>query len=105
MNIEGKRETVTESGVLEKIVHTIRVISEAYQEKMQESRKAIGKTAIFAGDFEISTRDEISDNIVFARGGNFKVVRANLIKSGKANSRQPMSEKQKKLRRRKRKRK
>ena len=37
-----------------------------------------------------------------ARGGNFKAVRANLIKSGKANEKQPMSLEQKKLRKRKR---
>ena len=40
--------------------------------------------------------------MMMARGGNFKVVRANLSKSGKANAKQPMPPEQKRLRKRKR---
>ena len=45
--------------------------------------------------------DDDSRIMLMARGGNFKVVRANLIKSGKANAKQPMPPEQKRLRKRK----
>lgn len=71
----------------------------------QESLETLRTTvASGMGRLALHGADIANDNhtLLMARGGNFKVVRANLINSGKANSRQPMPPEQKKLRKRKR---
>ena len=74
------------------------------QAKITERNRAMGALAI-AGMPDHWHDDDKFSNVMLARGGNFAVVRDNLFKAGKANSKQPMSDKQKKLRRRKRKKK
>jgi hypothetical protein len=89
------------------ISSVVRFVKEAivnYLRDRQQQRYFLGRVAL-ATVGELGVDYEKSDSILFARGGNFKVVRANLINCGKANSRQPMSDEQRKLRRRKRKKK
>lgn len=83
----------------------VRTILESFQiENITDKYyKSCGTLALaMAG---VSFNSEESKQILYARGGNFAVVRANLFANGKANSKEPMPEKQKKLRRRKRKKK
>lgn len=70
----------------------------------QESLETL-RTAVAGGMGRLALHgaDVASDShiMLMARGGNFKVVRANLVNSGKANAKQPMPPEQKRLRKRK----
>jgi hypothetical protein len=102
---EGASSDRHEQPFLEAIIKKLGDLSVLLTTSMSIRQKQIGGLAISGVGGGLYENEKNLDNILFARGGNFKAVRVNLIKSGKANSRPPMSERQKKLRRRKRKRK
>lgn len=88
-------------------VPRVRELAQRALDLTQESIESLqDRTAsMLMGRLAVSNMPDTIDagQIMFmARGGNYKSVRANLIRSGKANSKQPMPTEQKKLRKRKR---
>lgn len=77
--------------------------SESHKQPTSEALGDIGRLALSTTVGERCPGDPV--NIELARGGNYKVIRENLKKSGKANSKEPMSPERKRRRRRKRRRK
>jgi len=88
------------------LIPNIRELGQRGYDFAQGSIENLQDRAAYAiiGRLAVSNQTDVSNSnhiMLMARGGNYKVVRANLIKAGKANAKEPMPAEQKKLRKRK----